>query len=83
MTDLRMSVRQLRSLGVEARWGRLRNGAPGLFVRNPQHRRTTPTWWFVDKWFWRRLEQAHQEGRSLADVIDSQTALAEFFSMPA
>lgn len=69
------SVTTFRSAGFEARWGRLRTGAPAMFVRPPG----TTIWWVVDKTMWDMIVG----GKPVLEAYDSCTALGHIFSIPA
>lgn len=67
------SVKTFRDAGVEARWGRLRTGAPAMFVK------ADGTWYVVDKSMWDSIAG----GKGVAEAVRNHTLLGKFFSIPA
>ena len=72
-------VGPLREAGLEARWGKTREGAPAIFARWPggeKHQREQ--WWMVDQGMWDLMEV-----HGIEAGFDHATALGCFFSVPA
>ena len=78
--DLAYSVKTLRAAGLEARWGRTRNGAPMIFARNPASdlRHQRESWWAVGATMFGQM-RAH----GVREGFDAMTLLGDFFSIPA
>jgi len=72
------NVGTLREAGLEARWGKLRTGAPVLFARNPsselQHQRET--WWIITSEVWDAMNQL-----GVKEGFDRWTRLGDIFSI--
>lgn len=82
-TPARYAVGYVRASGLEARWGRTRQGAPIILVRDPQarHRHQREQWWFLDRGMWadaHKLEAGQPVG--LREAFDRHTLVADFFS---
>lgn len=79
MDPMTYNVATFRRHGLEAKWGRTRNGAPIILARKPTglpHQRTT--WWAMHGTLW---ADAKTEG--LVSAFDRHTLIADFFSIPA
>lgn len=78
---MKLSVKVFREAGMEAKWGHTRNGAPAMFVRDPngitKHQRET--WWMVNDAMWRQV--ALQGG--VREGFNCCTLLGDMFSIPA
>lgn len=68
-----MNVKEIRSAGLEAKWGKTRRGQPIMLVR----RNPAGTWWMVTKGM---LEDSKKVG--WAEAFDRATALGDIFSLP-
>ena len=79
-TKLSYTVKTLRDAGLEARWGRTRDGAPCLFTRDPNaaHTHQRRKWWMVDRGMWDAMNKL-----GVCDGFDGATLLGDFFSIPA
>ncbi len=70
----------MRNAGLEAKWGKLRNNAPALFVRNPNaetdHQKKK--WWHFD-----RTMQEIMTKEGIAEGFNSCTILGDVFSVQA
>ena len=77
---MKLSVKTMREAGLEAKWGRARNGAPCMFVRNPKaelkHQRES--WWLLNKGMWEDMNK-----RGILQAFDQHTLLGDIFSIPA
>jgi len=77
---MKLSVKTFRAEGMEAQWGKTRNGAPCIFARDPlakaKHQRET--WWMVDARMW---DQAQEIG--VREAFKNSTMLGDFFSISA
>ena len=73
-------VKTFRDAGLEAKWGKVNDGRPAIFVRNPQaateHQRDQ--WWVCDK---KMFDSMKEEG--VVDGFNAWTAFGNFFSVPA
>ena len=73
-------VGTMREAGLDAKWGRLRNKAPALFIRNPngelKHQREK--WWHFD-----RTMQKFMTEKGVVEGFNSCTLLGDMFSVPA
>lgn len=78
-----MSVKPLREAGLEAWWGRIRSGAPAMFVRLPAGHpdRHTDVWWLVDARLWDRISRATSP-KQIVDEVANATCLGHFFNAP-
>lgn len=79
-TVLKYGVKTFREAGLEARWGRTRNGAPMIFARDPNaksnHQRLE--WWMVDNVMWNMAKKV-----GVLDAFTNCTLLGDMFSIPA
>lgn len=73
-------VKTFRDAGLEAKWGKLRSGAPAIFARDPsaksKHQRES--WWMVDNSMWQRAAKV-----GIKQAFEEHTLLGDFFSIPA
>lgn len=70
-------VKTLRDAGLEAKWGKTRQGAPMMFARNPNgapHQRNS--WWAVDSNMWDAMKR-----NGVLEGFHNATLLADFFSV--
>lgn len=72
-------VASWRDAGVRAKWGRMQNGRPAMFVRLTDN----GPWWLVDAAMVRRVNECRAAGESVADAVRDCTMLGDFFSIPA
>jgi len=75
---MKLSVKTFRSVGLEARWTKTRNGAICIVVRNPsaKHKHQKETRWLVDNTMW---ESAKKFG--VMEAFDRHTLLGDIFSI--
>jgi hypothetical protein len=73
-------VSTYRQAGLEARWGRTRNGAPAIFVRNPQSklRHQRESWWMVTGSMFNAMKRD-----GVLEGFENCTLIADVFSIPA
>jgi len=73
-------VGTMRKAGLAAKWGRLKGGAPAMFVRNPasdlKHQREK--WWHFDE-----AMQKLMTAEGVVKGFDSATLLGGIFSIKA
>ena len=75
MTNIEYKVGPLRAAGLEAKWGRTRNGAPIILARWPdgrEHQRNT--WWCVDQSVWSSIKRD-----GVIKGFDNATLLGDVF----
>jgi len=76
--ELQYRVGDLRKAGLDAKWGRQRNGGPILLARDPNasqpHQRDT--WWKVG----RDMFEAMKE-QGVREAFDGHTILGKYFSI--
>lgn len=72
-------VKTMRDAGLEAKWGRLRTGAPALFVRNPasENSHQKNNWWLFD-----RDMQKSMTKKGVVAGFNASTAFGDIFSLP-
>jgi hypothetical protein len=66
----------LRDAGFDAKWGKLQNGTPVLYVR--QHGAAKPTFWLVNKSMWARAKEV-----GFPQAFSEHTVLGDIFSIRA
>lgn len=78
--NIQYNVSSFRSAGLEAKWGRARNGAPFIFARDPEAKRPhqRETWWLVDGADFKRMQKV-----GIREGFNEATLLADVFSIPA
>ena len=78
-TKIKYSVKTLRAAGLEAKWSKLRSGAPIIICRNPsaklEHQRKT--WWHIDAKLWAQMGKL-----GIVEAFDNITLLGDIFSLP-
>lgn len=76
---MKYSVKELRAVGLEARWSRTSGGAPIMVARNPQatakHQRDK--WWLVDNAMWQAMQK-----QGVLEAFTNHTLLGDIFSVP-
>lgn len=70
---IRYSVKEIRTAGVECKWGRLSNGGPAIFGR--AH---TGAWVVIDAKMWKDAGIV-----GILEAFQNHTTLIEFFSVRA
>lgn len=87
--NLAYRVGTFREAGLEAKWGRTRQGAPIILVRDPNadHAHQRVNWWVCDRGMFEAMrEDAHSLGddaRGILQAFDGWTLLGNMFSVPA
>jgi hypothetical protein len=75
---LQYRVGTLRESGLEAKWGKTREGAPIIYARDPkaEHEHQRTAWWAVDRGMWKQMEK-----QGIREGFNSATLLGEIFSI--
>lgn len=77
---MKYQVKTFRDAGLECKWGKVNQGRPAIFVRDPnaktKHQREK--WWVCDKPMW---DAMHKLG--IIEGFNSATVFGDIFSVSA
>lgn len=76
---MKYSVKDIRAVGLEAKWTHTNRGAPIIVARDPnsKYQHLRETWWCIDDKTWKRAEKV-----GIKQAFEENNLLGNIFSIP-